>query len=243
MGVITRQEAAHRLRIIASLANSGVSAARDGNWREAFSQAYDLRDALNKLMPHLEEAAEAAAEGLLPGFSEADNVGSLAYNPPPQPRRTGGMGYRGNGYSGSTTSTPTPSRPAVPVRQDHVAFDAPKANPVSHTSSTSGDGIWNPLSEIIADIAKAKAERTPTEPTPIITPAPEAEPRVFTFDLARIPGMNEYQDAFATAPPLTAEEVETAKVFKGLPVATREKITTECRKQGKPVRVRLKVTA
>jgi hypothetical protein len=282
MGIIARNEAAHRLRILASQANRGVSAARNGDWREAFDAAYEMREALNKLIPHLEEAADAVAAGVMPeSFADADAAPPIDYS---EPKRTGGgMGYRGGagnrvgyttyssgGYapikrdeSGNwtreTTEERCPNCKRFPKEEGHEgwcprahepkaftvktrprydsSFNAPSRDKVERSTA---DPIWNPLSDMIDDIKRMAAEReAPAEPQPIVTPPPPVE-KIYAFDLRRIPGMSEYEQAFATSGPLNDEEREAAEAFKLLAPEMRDKIIARYRSTCAPVKVRVK---
>ena len=97
--LITRGEAAHRLKIIAAQINNAVSSAREGEWEQSSRSAEESATLLNAILPHLAEAAEAFP---------TPPVGSLKYNPPmPNDEhqrqreffKSGGMGYRGSSHS------------------------------------------------------------------------------------------------------------------------------------------------
>ena len=91
MGLITRSEAAHRLKLISSHLSCAITAAREGEWEKCSDAAVEVSDLLDSLRPHLTEAAEAFP---------TPPVGSLKYNPPePDKARTGGLGYRGSSHS------------------------------------------------------------------------------------------------------------------------------------------------
>ena len=74
MGIITRAEATHRLKLITAKLNCANTAVRDGNWKEGASEANEAWELLSGILPHLDEAADES----------------------PVPVRVGGMGYRGN---------------------------------------------------------------------------------------------------------------------------------------------------
>jgi len=92
MGLITRSEAAHRLKLISSHLSCAITAAREGEWEQCSNAAVEVSDLLDALRPHLAEAAEAFP---------SPPVGSLKYNPPAPDKadRSGGLGYRGSSHS------------------------------------------------------------------------------------------------------------------------------------------------
>lgn len=100
---ISRSEAMFKLRNIGNKISQAVSAAREGDWRIAFDQAYEASDDLEILLPHLDEAAT-----LLTDYRDTNTkglkdepVGSLKYGVPPgtPTKRVGGMGYRGRQHN------------------------------------------------------------------------------------------------------------------------------------------------
>jgi hypothetical protein len=106
MGLITRSEAAHRLKIISTQVNNSVSACREGHWAECQRAAAEAIRALEGIIPHLEEAAS----------TETELVGSLKYGTPPAtPKRNGGMGYRGSSHK-PEPSAPRANKPPEPIK-------------------------------------------------------------------------------------------------------------------------------
>jgi hypothetical protein len=106
MGCITRAEAAHRLKILATQINNAVSACREGHWAESHRAAAEALRALETLVPHLEEATS----------TETELVGSLKYGvPPTTPKRNGGMGYRGSTHK-PEPFTPRTNKPPEPIK-------------------------------------------------------------------------------------------------------------------------------
>jgi hypothetical protein len=87
MGVITRSEASHRLKIISTMVNNAVSASREGNWQESVEAAIEAAKCLDIMIPHLEEAAES--DPALAVRTQNSRDGS------------GGFGYRGGAGNGS----------------------------------------------------------------------------------------------------------------------------------------------
>ena len=73
MGLITRAEATHRLKIISTKVNNSASAARDGSWKDACESANEAQLLLESLLPHLEEAFDATPEPVRSG------CGSMGY--------------------------------------------------------------------------------------------------------------------------------------------------------------------
>lgn len=128
---ITKTEAQFRLRNITAKLAIAQSAAREGDWRIAFDNAYEAQDLLDTLLPHLEEALDELANrrDVKP---EPEPPGSLKYGVPPgtPSTRVGGMGYRGSNHdhrgpepitidvTATTSTTPKPRvdlRPPKPI--------------------------------------------------------------------------------------------------------------------------------
>ena len=120
---ISRSEAQFRLRNISAKIAIAQSAAKEGDWRIAFDNAYEAQDLLNILVPFLEEAVDELAERR---DKMPEPPGSLKYGTPPPVNSGGGsMGYRGSSYS-------RPPEPIVvdvtptPVRKDKVPSPSPR---------------------------------------------------------------------------------------------------------------------
>lgn len=111
----------------------------------------------------------------------------------------------------------------------------PTAAPRPAPPSNSLDSVWNPLNDVIDELKIAQASR-------MRNPASKSNFGSDTvyFDLKRIPGTEEFVAAFATAAPLTTDEIKLATTFKRLPQETRERIVREFRRNGKPVACRLR---
>ena len=117
--LITRSEAAHRLKIIASHLSCAITAAREGEWENCSNAAVEVSDLLDAIRPHLAEVAEAFP---------TPPVGSLKYNPPVSDKTDHAFGYSGsastrskkvdpNGiYAGMTNGKPpSPLSPPAPI--------------------------------------------------------------------------------------------------------------------------------
>jgi hypothetical protein len=152
---ISKSEAQFKLRNITAKLSIALSAAREGDWRIAFDNAYEAQDLLDILLPHLEEAADelAARRDKMP---PPEPPGSLKYGAPPgTPERTergGGLGYRGSSHS----------RPPEPITVDVTPNSTTRVPPTKR-----GVDLSPPRPIII----------TPPPPVvrgPIITPPPVA---------------------------------------------------------------------
>jgi len=116
MSIITRAEAAYRLKIICGKLNSAISAVRDGDWDAGSADANEALDLLAVSCKHLDEASADA---------------------PIPTGRVGGMGYRGNSHReekplGSLQyGTPPPepirvnTKPPVPIKQQPIVTPPP----------------------------------------------------------------------------------------------------------------------
>jgi hypothetical protein len=101
MGVITRSEAVHRLKLLSSKLSNAVTECRDGRWKNCHLAAFEAQELLDALMPHLEEAS----------IIEVETVGAMSSTPytiPPETKSTGGMGYRGGAGNKVSSSAPPP---------------------------------------------------------------------------------------------------------------------------------------
>lgn len=103
MGLITKGEATHRLKLIAIKLNNAATSARDGDWELAQEATEEARAMIDSILPHLDEAAN---------------------DPQYQAQATrGGMGYRGGtgwqehvyGTSGSNPPSKKKNHSAPPV--------------------------------------------------------------------------------------------------------------------------------
>ncbi len=138
MGLITRSEAVHRLKIISTKINNAISACREGHWQESFTSLEEAQLQIEAILPHVEEASD----------TEHDLVASLTPNPMGGSQGIGGMGYRGsshsepkkkaasNGGNGIPKPIPivTPPPPQAIITPPPVTpFDMPEPEPVVET--------------------------------------------------------------------------------------------------------------
>ena len=122
--LISRSEAQFRLRNIGAKIALAVSASREGDWQDAFSHAWDAKELLDQIVPHLEEASGHQRE-FLP--NEPEPLGSLKYGTPPS---IGGMGYRGSNHSSSQEpSRPIDVTPPKPINLPKVIITPPPPPP------------------------------------------------------------------------------------------------------------------
>jgi len=161
---ISRSEAQFKLRNIAAKIALAQSAAKEGDWRIAFDNAYEAQDLLEILVPHLEEAADELSDkhDRMP-----EPPGSLKYGVPPgTPEKRssgGGMGYRGSsGVSGS-------HRPPEPI-----TIDVTNATPRS-TNLRPPTPIITPPPPTPKPKPKQQPIITPPPPIPV-PPKPAAPP-------------------------------------------------------------------
>jgi hypothetical protein len=155
--LISKSEAQFRLRNVIAKLSIAQSAAKEGDWRIAFDNAYEAQDLLNILVPHIEEALD---EHLAKRDPKPEPPGSLKYGVPPgtPTKRVGGMGYRGSNYDGN--------RPPEPIT---VTID-----PV-HVAPTKRGTDLRPPKPIITPppTSPPPVIVTPPPKSPIITPPPE----------------------------------------------------------------------
>lgn len=119
MSIITRSEAAHRLKLASSAVNIAVSSVREGYWKQAVQAAVQAVEELDRLMPHLEEAADdEAVRGPSTPRYEPEPLGSLKYGtPPPTPKKKSKDDW-------------TPSKPKIVVDE---SWNRPKPSTVIPT--------------------------------------------------------------------------------------------------------------
>lgn len=144
MGVITRSEASHRLKIISTMVNNAVSACREGNWQEAVESANEATKCLDIMIPHLEEAAEL------------DPALSVRMQNPRD--TTGGFGYRGgagNGNPGPTiTATHSSKKIGSKVQPSSPKPPAPIARPTPPPAPVAPPVPAPEPRQVIFDISK-----------------------------------------------------------------------------------------
>lgn len=123
MGIITRAEATHRLKIISSTINNASSAARDGNWSRSREAADEAMALLSSILPHLEEASNDGPSNAVAPLSDEAKA------------RIGGMGYRGSSHSPRSSrknpivSSNAPPAP-IPVPQPIITPPPENTEPV-----------------------------------------------------------------------------------------------------------------
>jgi len=142
MGLITRSEASHRLKLIASYTNNAASAARDGEWTRAAECANEVQSLLSTLLPHLEEAAEAHPR----------EVGSLSYSPPAP--RVRSLGYRGTWDENGNRRTDSTgaNKPPAPI--------VLKSRPVSVAAPPTPISLRKPIVTPPPEVKKLEETRT-----------------------------------------------------------------------------------
>src|SRR5207237_1653129 len=96
---------------ISTKITNAVSSAREGTWAESQEAVQDALSLLQTILPHLEEAAEAQASGVLPST--------------PPPSNGGGMGYRGSSYSQAKQAAQTAVKTAPVKRAPHSSIPKP----------------------------------------------------------------------------------------------------------------------
>jgi hypothetical protein len=172
---ISKSEAQFKLRNVTAKLSIAQSAAREGDWRLAFDNAYEAQDLLTILLPHLEEAANELSDKrdrMPPPPKEP--VGSLKYGVPPgtPTERVGGLGYRGSHRDGEPSYGPPEPIHVAPTKR---GADTRPPKPI----------IITPPPEVII---------VPPPPTrgPLITPppAPPEPPKPVIPDGAEVVTLN-----------------------------------------------------
>ena len=156
MGLITRSEAAHRLKIIASHLFCAITAARKGEWEACSNAAVEVSDLLDAIRPHLAEADEAFT---------APPVGNLKYNPPAPDKTDHAFGYSGSASTRSKKVDPNGIYAGMNANQRVEAR------------------VANATSKPPAPIAFAPPSvKFATEPRVLVTPPPAAlQPKASPF--------------------------------------------------------------
>lgn len=147
--MITRSEAAHRLKCAVSKLNHAVSAINDGRWIDADKEIWSAQDELDKLQPYIDEAA---------GMPMSRPVTSKPYPEPVSPRSVGSLAYGAPPPYGRTSPPP-------PLKKTPT-IDARPPAPLKA----------KPASIITPPPAKPPIITAPPEKAPIITAPPEATP-------------------------------------------------------------------
>ena len=209
MGTITRSEATHRLKIIATKVNNAAAGCRDGNWKEGWEAAEEAYALLEGLLPHLEEAHEEA-----PTFTHA-SVGSMGYH--------GSAGCRASSNGGNAASNVVrpismPSLPTISSLRPPEPISIPKPRPPLVTPPP------------------VAAPRPIITPAP--TPAPVFEgPEEAWFDPSRMSGPLYAEDCFRNhdTPALTDKEWEMTELFDKQTEDFRRQVIEEYQRTGKSV--------
>lgn len=227
MGLITRSEAEHRLKIIAASINQAIREIRDGAWQRALTDVDEAIQRLDVLAPHIMEASNSPQ-------CQPEPLGSLKYGTPSP--ITGGMGYRGSSHSSSgefsssvrvTSIERTPSTPKTePAPPPPIPEPIPVRKPII-TPPPSGPG--SPRS-----VPRPSSGSIP-RPIPPVVPT---KSRTVKFDLRRMSGQEEYFLACKADPhypSMTDDEWEAKDIFDALPVSVRQVIAEQFRRTGLPV--------
>ena len=241
MGLITRSEAAHRLKIIQSHLSCAINAAREGEWEACSNAAVEVSDLLDAIRPHLAEAAEEFP---------SPPVGSLKYNPPMPDKTDHAFGYSGSASTRSKKVDPngiyagmSSGKPPAPIVNGNKPPAPIKFNPLGKKFSASLPekckcGCDYP--DHWKDLARAKDPAR--QSSIIVTPAPAVrmldETRTFDLSVMSIGEPESYkriqEDIKAGRTP-TETNWEMTEAFERLSPESKAKIIRKYRETGQPV--------
>jgi len=223
VSIISRAEAAWRLKAVSAAINNAISGVREGHWRAGVEAAHEAQDLLDALIGHLDEAAEATPV-------EVENV------------RTGGLGYRGR--SNTRTQPFVDSTQTTPVVHPSQIIPPATLAPPAPFKTTKVKSPLKPPPPIPRPIVTPPpAEVNP--PAPIITPppAPAYEPATvsifpteydgvppLTFDFARMLNQSDRDP----------DIINMHKLFLDLPENDRKALLAQFNKTGKPVTCKIR---
>lgn len=211
MGLITRGEATHRLKLIATKLNCSATAARDGDWKEACETANEAQTLLEGILLHLEEA-----------FDQAPEV---------RPSH-GAMGYRGSAWQqsiyGSPSDEPSPSTstsipdpinlmPPAPIILPRPPIVTPPPQPTPRVLITP-----LPAPPVV------EVEQEVTFDLQYVQGTDAYQDRISADPNAPLAMDNE-------------DWLQATRIFESLPLSHQEQITEIYHRTGKPVSVTLKV--
>lgn len=177
MGVITRSEAAYRLKQVSSAVNEAVTFARQGDWAWAEDAAQRAEEVLSKLLPHISEAA--AAEPPIKR-AEPEPIGSLYGTPPPPLPKSRSNGTRQEVH----VVDRTPPVPIILPKRKAAIITPPPPTPIIVPPPAPEVRVFDPslISGQLANFQRVKADPTAhvdwemTEAFDLLTP--EAQERI-----------------------------------------------------------------
>jgi hypothetical protein len=224
MGLITRSEATHRLKLMANKVNQAASAARDGLWDEAATAVVEANELLEAILPHL---TEASMESAVPEAWQKKVYGTGAATSGTK----GGLGYRGSSHS-----HPSPDQPPPPDEDDTVNVTPPAPIKVKKRVILTPPPAIPIVTPPPAPV-KPRVIIPPAPPRPA-APPPPPPPEVRVFDLGAISGQLDWYARSKSNPAVDPTDWDMTEAFERLSKETKDKIAAAYRANGgKPVSI------